>query len=821
MGKVNPWLAERLPEVKSPPLNLIVETTPADEARVLQALGHVAVSIKRGSISRFPQSVFIPVVARKEDVERIAELPGVVAVHYNMPRYIRVLSRTDPLLGKYQLSRIEVPRGPGAVFQGALGLLGVPATPFVALLGKMVKEPGLEIIPTSVTRQMLGLPEDAKIGLTVGVLDTGTTPHPMFHPTKEIEYLSATGEPPFDGLGHGQWVASCAFGDSLPTRFGLIRGMSDPDVRSGGKLVSVKVLSNIGFGSSESVLQGMAWMVQRGVRIVNMSLGGPLQGSVEDDPECKVISQTPGIVWCVAAGNCLSADTLVYTNPHGAVPISRLKSGDTVFSLTKPELVRSDHGGGYQLPSRLVPQRVMRVLQNGIRPVFELTTRSRTIKVTDNHPFLRLERLGPRKYALRWTCLRDLKVGDQIVICHSLPAFTAEKSLGIRFSRLLGYFLGDGWVRLRDRGRGEVSFAAYGVWKETYRQIISDALGVEPKEDRRGLHLYSRQLAEIFVGLMGKQTAREKRLPEWVYQLPKEEAEAFLEGYIDADGHRQGNGNIALQSTNPQLIEQLHALCLALGRRVTNIYSQTKKLSIHNGYRSYDYTSTSYGFRIITKGRKSSPHFRRNRPMLLRGLARHPTIGIEAITSVTALGAEMVYDIEVEGTHNFVAAGFIVHNSGPEEWTIGSPGASPYALTFGAWSPKYDGLALFSSRGPSAEFYKDHPDIWQRDHAKYGDDLVKPDVCSYGGGPVEKGQPTDEIYSAATGWMDAIGDLSVDGLTPMRGTSMATPHGCGTVALALDRGLVRSAADVKRKMARFQRKDPHTGYGLLLWERLE
>jgi len=92
-------------------------------------------------------------------------------------------------------------------------------------------------------------------------------------------------------------------------------------------------------------------------------------------------------------------------------------------------------------------------------------------------------------------------------------------------------------------------------------------------------------------------------------------------------------------------------------------------------------------------------------------------------------------------------------------------------------------------------------------------------VCAPGGGRIKSEDKDEQLLSGVAGWYDPYGD-PLPGWGVMKGTSMATPLTAGTVALALDRGLISSAADVKRKMSRFQAKNPETGFGLLTWEKL-
>ncbi|MBI2838047.1 MAG: S8 family serine peptidase [Acidobacteria bacterium] len=120
-----------------------------------------------------------------------------------------------------------------------------------------------------------------------------------------------------------------------------------------------------------------------------------------------------------------------------------------------------------------------------------------------------------------------------------------------------------------------------------------------------------------------------------------------------------------------------------------------------------------------------------------------------------------------------VAAG----NEGPDPSTISSPGCAPSVITVGAVD-KTDRLSAYSSRGPVR---------WKRKT------ISKPDLVAVGGGvdskaacPYAPGVTSARSTKAGRSACDVIVSRTVRRYVRMSGTSMATPHVTGVVALLVD-----------------------------------
>ncbi|MEM1945837.1 MAG: Fe-S cluster assembly protein SufB [Candidatus Caldarchaeum sp.] len=378
------------------------------------------------------------------------------------------------------------------------------------------------------------------------------------------------------------------------------------------------------------------------------------------------------VEWVDANIGCLDPDTLVYMN-NDIKRIRDVEVGDTVYTLGSDLKIKS---------SRVVGKKV-----NPPRPVYRLVTANyRHVIATDNHPFLLLKKEG-KFYKLSWTMLKDIKVGDLIAVVGRIPDNgkshkiffkPGEKGKTISWPSetteellwLIGFYLGDGYMD----GDTRINFAVPkdDASSEKVEKLLRDLFNVKPT--RRGvvLRVNSVNLVRFFtsLGLAGK--ARGKRIPGWVFKLPHQQKKALIDGYIAADGYkRDGHRNISVCSSNKKLLEDLKTLAISCGLNPLKISRWRRRERKPLGKKLKTYTHYFLYFSDIIPDSE---------------------IYFVPVKSIEPAGTRITYDIEVDGTANFIAQGLIVHNS---KVTMKYP--SVYLLGRGA---KADILSVaFAGRG--------------------------------------------------------------------------------------------------------------------------
>jgi serine protease AprX len=146
-------------------------------------------------------------------------------------------------------------------------------------------------------------------GITIAVIDTGVYPHKDFTDAQGKSRIIGFKDfvnnktQPYDDQGHGTHVSGIAAGN------GAVSGGKYTGAAPEASIVGVKVLNKDGSGTFSDVIKGIQWAVQNkekyGIRVINMSLGGPVESTYKEDPVTQAIEKAveAGIVCAIAGGN--------------------------------------------------------------------------------------------------------------------------------------------------------------------------------------------------------------------------------------------------------------------------------------------------------------------------------------------------------------------------------------------------------------------------------------------------------------------------------------------------------------------------------------
>ncbi len=372
--------------------------------------------------------------------------------------------------------------------------------------------------------------------------------------------------------------------------------------------------------------------------------------------------------------NCLSTDSLIMTK-SGLKKITEIRTGEKVYAFNQKTYYP-------------VLKRCTGIFDNGIKKVFELNTLHHTIKATSNHPFLVLKRAGRgKKSCFVWKTLSELKKGDEVVVLKKLKekeksfkfkpikmsrkgdykvnkinAINIPKQSSQELMEVLGLYVGDGWIRPQ---KGEVGFALPEKTRgrkrlaELYKKLFKKEL---VQTDKAYVYIYSVNLARFMDSLGFGKGAKNKVIPHWVFTLPMPEKEAFIRGLMLSDGYVIGESNRYV-SASFDLLRTLRLLLQIMNYQVGKIHQQTKKKDVFCVYRKLLEDST-YGYICFSEKRKANVLKYLSQIKQRDFLADSEYFSTEKISSIKFVKKEPTLDLRVEGEHNFVADGIVVHNTG-------------------------------------------------------------------------------------------------------------------------------------------------------------
>jgi Fe-S cluster assembly scaffold protein SufB len=415
--------------------------------------------------------------------------------------------------------------------------------------------------------------------------------------------------------------------------------------------------------------------------------------------------------WVDGNLGCLAEGSTV-TTPDGVKTIESLNVGDKVLSF--------DEQSGELCFRRVTAKRF-----SGHQRVHDVSVGQRQLRVTPNHPFYSYvyDADAPKKLGrYRLAYVRADQLNEAIIPRTSLdygmphklrlPALITEfnssnqyaSNLSMVRSRdsrlgnveyttddtlwLFGYWVGDGNIDAQyGKTDGVVRWAKVGFStppadraRERLMGTMAALIDAKPTERADGNHVAwsSKELAELFTlnGFQGG--ASEKRVPAWVWSLPESQRLAFIAGYLDSDGYVMPSRRFVLKSANRALLDDVSSLLVTLGitSRLYTEFDQPRTVTIqgvectaHGAYRLSFPLDQRLMAHVSARLREEAAEVAPAKLEHYRAVGRSQIELPESVeiadVNVSELSAEPMptWDIEVEGTGNFVSQGFIVHNS--------------------------------------------------------------------------------------------------------------------------------------------------------------
>lgn len=369
----------------------------------------------------------------------------------------------------------------------------------------------------------------------------------------------------------------------------------------------------------------------------------------------EVIDFMQGAVWPRIRPNtwvilvmCMTGDTPILMADGTINNLKDIKIGDRIYAWKDKQLVK---------------RTVLNFRDQGLDDIYEIKTGNNTVKANARHPFL----FKTRKNKYKWIRVEDfhtLNKTDCLVVQGAIED-TGIELISEDEAWLLGYMFGDGWITIRKGIKKAYKNKKAYLRKEVVtcialsnheyknvkvEKLLKQLFNIKGTRTSAGYIRTEQQKIGrwcIEHGLIGK--AKTKRLPKWLFSQSLKVKEAFLDGYVKADGYETSTRTLFCVS-NKELLEDVRVLYRSCGYCPSNITSWSGVGRPPNSPKPINYINYQLG---VSKLKKADWHFRK-------------------IKSVKKLPQqEIVYDITVDDAECFVADGLISHNTrwGTEDLT--------------------------------------------------------------------------------------------------------------------------------------------------------
>lgn len=240
----------------------------------------------------------------------------------------------------------------------------------------------------------------------------------------------------------------------------------------------------------------------------------------------------------------------------------------------------------------------------------------------------------------------------------NIPEFMDED-----LASFIGYMIGDGHISQVKRTMGLTT--GDKPQADNFVMLVKKLFGLDcscrwddsSKNGRYRVSFGSKDL-ETFLVSLGMKTgvcARIKQIPDMILKSPKKVVAAFIRSYFDCDGY-SGSSGVILSTSSEILSRQIQNVLLNFGILSTRKINKDGCWHVRiTGSEAVKYQK-EIGFGLKRKQVKLEKYIFSHQWFVEQKLE-------DKIVSVEKIGVDTVYDVTVEDSHRYSAAGFINHNS--------------------------------------------------------------------------------------------------------------------------------------------------------------
>lgn len=383
----------------------------------------------------------------------------------------------------------------------------------------------------------------------------------------------------------------------------------------------------------------------------------PMLPTTKTPPKASLTDLTVLAYGQTKIGKCLAGNTRLVNPANGRIQTIR-------------SLVQESHGPVLTMKEagRIEPTMPSAYLENEPAQLYRLTTQTgRSIEATANHPFLTRE---------GWKPLAALSTADRVAVVAEYPLLSCNGDTDDDLVKILAYLIADGSLA---NGSSPVFTKNDPIVRMDFESAV-EARGdecVEFVNDSGVVHVRVRgkkgkrnnvivHLREV--GIDGLRSA-EKLIPDFVFGLRRSKQKLFLNRLFSCDGSGEAQGKISYSSTSIQMVGQVQHMLSRFGivslirnrYRDGELYGAELQICAKNDLMRF---IDEIGF-LGEKAVKAET-LRQNLFQIRAAETQLDRLGpiiFDRVISIEPTSFEPVFDLTVEGSHNFVANDFVVHNS--------------------------------------------------------------------------------------------------------------------------------------------------------------